>query len=91
MDDFAETGSNYLLPAERLPLFARIALHRLEAQPERRTGAALRLMLTDLARTYGDRANARIVDSCTVICQGLYGAGEFPLQHGSQCESDWAA
>jgi hypothetical protein len=80
MDDTNPSGSSYLLPAEHLPLFARIALKRLEEQPERRSAAFLDALLTELARTYGDRANRRIVDSCTWICRGLYGRDSFPMQ-----------
>lgn len=79
MDDMNEPASNYLLPEERLPLFARIALNRLANQPDQRTAPALRSHLADLARTYSDRANTRIIDSCTFICRGLYGASDFPM------------
>ncbi|MEJ8816123.1 hypothetical protein WKW77_34085 [Variovorax ureilyticus] len=66
-------------PFQCLPLFAKVAIERLDADHALRTGVQLDALLDAYAKTYGLACDEHTRFSAQYICERRYGATFLPL------------
>lgn len=67
-------------PFQYLPLFAKVAIERLDADHALRTGVQLDALLDAYAKTYGLACDEHTRFSAQYICERRFGASFLPLK-----------